>query len=328
MLVLGIESTAHTFGVAIIDESLNILADERAVYRPPPNEGIEPFKAAEHHSKAASKVLLNALDKAGVSMEDIDCIGYSMGPGLGPCLRVGATLARYLSLRFKKPLYPVHHGIGHIELLRSFLGVKFPLTVLVSGGHSVITAFKDGRWRAFGETLDITLGNLLDVFARKAGLGFPGGPILERMAKEGGEYIELPYNIKGSNFQFSGLLTRAIQLLEEGFKLRDLAYSLLETAFSIVVEATERALTSIDGIDSIGLTGGVASNDILYEKMSVMAKRHGYRVYRLPKKYNSDNGVQIAVTALKMYTSNVEPVDVENALVRQKWRFDEVDIRW
>ncbi len=327
--VLGIESTAHTFGVGIIDERLNIMSDIRYQYKPPEGMGIEPFMAAEHHSGIASRAVSEALDEASIKIGDIDAIGYSMGPGLGPCLRIGATVARVLSYRYGIPLYPVHHGIGHIELVKSMYRLKNPLILLISGGHTVITAYKDGRWRSYGETLDITIGNLLDVFAREAGLGFPGGPKIELLAREGRNYIELPYTIKGSNFQFSGLLTKAVQLLKEGKDLNDLAYSLQETAFSIVVEAVERAIASMKSdIDSIAVTGGVASNDELYKKLSLMANNHGLNVYRLSKRLNGDNGVQIAVVALKMYLNSLPPIDVEKAIIRQRWRFDEVDIKW
>ena len=329
VLILGIESTAHTFGVGIIDEKLNILSDVRKRFQPPKGMGIEPFMAAEHHSKYAAETIRKAFDEAGLTPYDMDAIAYSMGPGLGPCLRVGATLARALSLKYKIPLYGVHHAIGHLELVRSLAKIDKPIVLLVSGGHTVITAFKDGRWRSFGETLDITVGNLLDVFAREVGLDFPGGPVVERLAKEGKNYIELPYNIKGSNFQFSGILTKAIQLYNEGVDLKDLAYSVQETAFSILVEASERALTSMKNeVDAVALTGGVASNDTLYEKLKLMSEVHGLKVYRLPKKFNGDNGVQIAVVGLRMFLSGYPPLPVKDSIVKQRWRFDEVDIKW
>ena len=327
--VLGIESTAHTFGVGIIDDKYRVVSDIRYQFKPPSGMGIEPFMAAEHHSVVASEAVRRALYEASLSVDDLDGIGYSMGPGLGPCLRIGATVARALSAKYGIPLYPVNHAIGHIELVKTIYSLKNPLILLISGGHTVITAFKEGRWRSYGETLDITVGNLMDVFAREAGLGFPGGPKIEAIAREGSRYIELPYTIKGSNFQFSGLLTRAIQMLKDGVDIRDLSYSLQETAFSVVVEAMERALASMrDEIDSIAVTGGVAANDYLFEKLDLMARYHGLKAYRLDKKMNGDNGVQIAIVAIKMLKNSVPPIKVEDAIVKQRWRFDEVDIRW
>jgi len=327
---LGIESTAHTFGVGIINESLRILSDVRRQYFPPKGMGIEPFQTAEYHSKYSVDVVKKAIEEAGISIKEIDAIAYSKGPGLGPCLRIGATIARALSLKYNIPLYPVHHAIGHIELVRSYFNLSNPLIVLVSGGHTVITAYRGGRWRPYGETLDITIGNLLDVFAREVGLDFPGGPIIEKLASRGKRYVELPYNIKGCNFQFSGLLTKAIQLMKKGqVSIEDLSFSLQETAFSIIVEATERALTSLkDSINSLAITGGVASNNVLYEKLVKMANIHGLKVYRLDKRWNSDNGVQIAIVGLRMLQQGLEGVPPEEAYILQKWRFDEVDIQW
>jgi len=301
MYVLGIESTAHTFGVGIIDSDGNILADARARYAPPKGMGIEPFSAAEHHSKKAINVLREALSEAGLGIRDIDVIAFSRGPGLGPCLRVGASLARYLALRYGKPLYPVHHGIGHLELVMHHYSLRNPLHLLVSGGHTSILVQNGCRYRVFGETLDITIGNLLDVLAREAGLDFPGGPAIESLAKKGGELLELPYTIIGTSFQFSGILTKAIQLLKT-HRIEDVAYSVQD--------------------------GGVASNDTLYNKLRVMAERYGVEVYRLPKKLNGDNGVQIAVVGLRMATAGIKPPDIASTGVVQKWRIDEVDIPW
>jgi len=327
LFILGIESTAHTFAVAIVNEDFKILADERAVYQPLGVAGIDPHDAAEHHSQAAPTILKNAFKKAGLSIRDITGIAYSMGPGLGPALRIGATIARALSFKYKIPLYPVHHAIGHIELVRTFFSLKNPLIVLVSGGHTTITGFADGRWRVYGETLDITIGNLLDMFAREVGIGFPGGPKIEMIAKKGKKFIEMPYTVKGNNLQFSGLLTYALKLVEEGYKIEDIAYSLQETAFSMLTEAAERAMIQFD-IDSIALTGGVASNDRLYFMIRDMAKEHDLPTYRLEKKFNSDNGVQIAIVGMKMLKVKTPSINIEDAKIRQRWRLDEVDVTW
>ncbi len=331
-VVIGIESTAHTFGVGIIEGSrdeFEILADIRKRYSPDGSKGIEPFEAAEHHSKYAVEALSQALDTAGLKLEDVDAVSFSRGPGLGPCLRVGAALARFISLRYGKPLYPVHHGIGHLELVSSYFRLTNPLHLLVSGGHTTILRLLGKRYRVYGETLDITVGNLLDVFARELGLPFPGGPIIEELAKKGSEYIELPYSIRGTSFQFSGMLTKAISLAKNGYRIEDIAYSLQETAFSLIVEALERALTSFeDRPESIAISGGVASNDTLYRKVSDMASHHDISVYRLPKKLNSDNGVQIAIVGLRMLLAGIKPPRPSETYVIQRWRIDEVDVEW
>ena len=118
-------------------------------------------------------MLKQCLDEAKIKINDLDMIAYAGGPGLGPCLRVGAVVARSLSSYYDIPIYPVNHAIGHIELGKLLTGAKNPLVLLVSGGHTMILAFSAGRWRVFGETLDITLGQLLDQFGRSLGFASP-----------------------------------------------------------------------------------------------------------------------------------------------------------
>lgn len=324
-LILGIESTAHTFGVALVNGRGEIIADRRATLKVPAGSGIHPQEAAEHHSRVASKVIKAVLDDANVRVKEVSGIAFSAGPGLGPSLRIGAAAARLLSCAFSKPLYPVHHAIGHVELSIKLTGAWDPLVVLVSGGHTSIIAFSRQRWRVYGETLDITLGNLIDQFAREVGLPFPGGPEVERLALGGKKYISLPYNVKGNNVLYSGLLTAALNAASR-HSLEDVCFSLQETAFSMLVEATERALVQL-GKKEIVIAGGVASNKHLKRMMEEMASIHGASVRVPPDKYNPDNGAQIAIVGLYMHRYG-SSVPVDKATVRQRWRLDEVDIPW
>ncbi|MEM4810760.1 MAG: tRNA (adenosine(37)-N6)-threonylcarbamoyltransferase complex transferase subunit TsaD, partial [Thermofilum sp.] len=240
-MVLGIESTAHTFGVGIATEEGRILANENSVYRPLFG-GIKPSEAAEHHSKVAAEVLGAALRRSGLSLGEIDAIAVALGPGLGPCLRVGATLARYLAYLLRKPLVPVNHAVAHVEIARLDTGLADPVIVYVAGGNTIVTTFNEGRYRVFGETLDIALGNLMDTFAREVGLGFPGVPRVEELAKKGRNLFQLPYTVKGQDVSYSGLLTKALQLYQAGkYPLEDVCYSLVEVAYSMLVEVAERA---------------------------------------------------------------------------------------
>lgn len=325
MYVLGIESTAHTFGVGVLRD-LRVLADVRYVYKPSRTLGIEPREAAEHHARVAAKAVREALVKAGISIRDLDVVAFSMGPGLGPCLRIGATLARFISSYYKIPLYPVHHGIGHIEIASQFLNMKDPMVVLVSGGHTSIVGFSDGRWRVYGETLDITLGNLLDSFAREAKIPFPGGPKIEKLALKGSKYIKMPYNIKGNNVIYSGLLTYATKLIGK-YKLEDICFSLQETAFSALVEASERALVQL-GKKEIAITGGVARNNCLYNKFREIGRLHKIRVDRVKAEYNDDNGVQIAVVGYLYAKSGYPSTKPEEAYIKQRIRLEEVEVPW
>src|SRR5918912_340702 len=245
MLCLGIESTAHTFGCSVVDSKGHILSDARDIYRPPEGKGIHPREASWHHMEVSSNILKGSHSSAGVSIkEDIDIVGYAAGPGLGPCLRVGAVVARTVAGFYKKPLVPVNHALGHIELGAMLTGASDPLTLLISGGHTMILAFSYGRWRVFGETLDITIGQLLDQFGRAMGFASPCGSRIEHLASQSSEnYLHLPYVVKGNDVSLSGLLTTAIRLASDKSSnvLPDICYSLQETTFAMITETIERA---------------------------------------------------------------------------------------
>jgi N6-L-threonylcarbamoyladenine synthase len=326
ILCLGIESTAHTFGVSLATAKGEILSDERSIYKPPPGKGIHPRESAQHHSQVSPEVLREALKKAGVSLKDVDVVAFSQGPGLGPCLRTGATVARALAKYLDVPLVPVHHAIGHIELAGLKTGTKDPLVVLVSGGHTSIVAFSAGKWRVFGETEDITLGNLLDGFARETGLPSPGGPNVEKLAREGKRLIQLPLTVKGNDVAYSGLLTHAIKRFKEGYSLKDLCFSLQEVAFSALAEASERALAFLEK-EELLLTGGVAANHRLQEMLRIVAEEHGARFFVVPREYSGDCGAQIAWTGILAHRSGVS-IPVERSYVKPKWRLDMVPIPW
>ncbi|MEM1624447.1 MAG: KEOPS complex N(6)-L-threonylcarbamoyladenine synthase Kae1 [Candidatus Nezhaarchaeales archaeon] len=325
VIVLGIESTAHTFGCGIVDSNGNILANVNDTYIPTKG-GIHPRESAQHHSDVAPRVVREALSQAKLSMEQVDAIAVSLGPGLGPCLRVGATISRALAIAYNKPLVPVNHAVAHIEIARLTTGFKDPLIVFVSGGNTIISAYSDGRYRVFGETLDIALGNLLDTFAREAGLPHPGGPRVEELAKKGEKLLKLPYIVKGQDVSYSGLLTAAIKLLSEGHRVEDLCYSLQEYAFSMLAEVVERALAYTEKKELV-LTGGVAANSELQRKLMMVAEEHNAKFGVVPKALSGDNGAMIAWTGVLAYTHGVT-IDVEKSYVRPRWRLDEVDIPW
>ena len=325
VLVLGIESTAHTFGVGLATDEGAILANVNSVYVPL-RGGIKPSEAAEHHSKVAAGVLKEAISKAGVSLQEIDAIAVALGPGMGPCLRVGASLARYLAVALRKPLVPVNHAVAHIEIARLDTGLEDPVVVYVAGGNTMVTTFNEGRYRVFGETLDIALGNLLDTFAREVGLGFPGVPKVEELARRGKTLLPLPYTVKGQDVSYSGLLTRALQLYRQGANLEDICYSLVEIAYSMLVEGAERALAHT-GKQELVLTGGVARSPLLVGKLRRMAEARGARFAAVSSEYAGDNGAMIAYTGALAFSKGVS-IPVRDSKIRPLWRLDEVEIPW
>lgn len=327
---LGIESTAHTFSCAILDKKGKILSDVRKIYRPPDGAGIHPREASRHHVENSAAVLSECLAEAGdLRPQDIDIITYAAGPGLGPCLRVGAVVARSLASYYKKPIYPVNHAIGHIELGKLLTGAKNPLVLLVSGGHTMILALVAGKWRVFGETLDITLGQLLDQFGRHLGLASPCGKNIEEFAKDTTQYDSLPYSVKGNDVSFSGLLSATKKLAQNSTK-QVACYSLQETAFAMVSEAVERAL-SFTNKKELLIVGGVAANTRLSEMLQSVCKRHSCKFFVAPLKYSGDCGSQIAwLGILEHFAAKAKNqrlgAKLEDTFVRQSWRLDTVPV--
>jgi len=325
MLCLGIEGTAHTFGVGIVNSRGKILSNVSRVYVPPKG-GTHPRDAAQFHAANARTVLNGSLKAAKVDIEDIRLVAFSGGPGLGPCLRTAATAARALASWLDVPIVSVNHCIAHVEIGRLTERAKDPVTLYVSGGNTQVIAFDAGRYRVFGETLDIPVGNCFDVFAREVGLPHPGGPHVERLAKEGKKYIPLPYVVKGMDLSFSGLMTEAVRKHRTGADLRDLCFSLQETAFAALVEVTERAVAHTEK-QEVMLTGGVAANRRLREMLKSMAKEHGAKFFVPPMEFCADNGGMIAWMGILAWKHGVRQ-RLEGTVVKQRWRTDEVDVPW
>lgn len=326
MIVLGIESTAHTLGLGVVNENGRVLADYKSVYTPEVG-GIHPREAAEHHQKQMHAVLQNLFSETTISLDEVEGIAYSQGPGLPPALRIGAVMARTLAKSLGVPLLGVNHCVAHIEQARYFCKAEKPLVVYLSGGNTQITMLEARRYRIFGETLDIALGNMLDVFARTANLSHPGGPKIEQLAKQAkGEYQELPYTVKGMDLAFSGLLTAAKRLLVNGTSLETICYSLQETSFAMVAEVVERALAHTSREEVI-VTGGVAANARLREMLALVAEEQSAKFASVPPKYAGDNGAMIAYNGLLMLHAKTT-TPLSKSKIRPRWRLDQVDIPW
>jgi universal protein Kae1 len=327
---LGIESSADDFSVGICSFDGRILANVIDAYVPVEG-GIHPREAARHHAEVAGNVLERAFKGSEVKPKGLSIVAFSQGPGLGPCLRTGATVARALASFLHVPLVGVNHCVAHIEIGRLETGAEDPVTLYVSGGNTIVAAYDSGRYRVFGETLDIALGNCLDVFAREAGLrqelGLPFGAVVEKLARGGKELVSLPYAVKGMDMSLSGLLTAAVGLLRSGkCRLEDLCYSLQETAFSMVTEVTERALAHVEKKEVL-LTGGVAANKRLQAMIGSMARAHDARFETVPGEFAIDNGAMVAWTGVLAWTHGVS-TPFESSSVRPRWRLEEVEIPW
>ena len=325
MIFLGIEGTAHTLGIGIMDSEGRILSNLKREFIPE-SGGIHPREASEFHAQNFIGLLRECLDLAQVRINDIELFAFSQGPGLGPCLRNVAIASRTLALRNKKPLVGVNHCLAHVEIGRLSSKVRDPVTLYVSGGNTIVTACEKNIYRIFGETLDIPIGNMLDVFARKMGLKHPGGPKIEKLAKNSKNLIDLPYIVKGMDLSYSGLLTAAVKAKDSGFKLEDICYSLQEIAFAMLTEVTERALAHTEK-DSVLLTGGVAANSRLQKMLKIISKEHDATFHVVDKSLAGDNGAMIAWTGYILYKYGIE-TKIRDSEVNPKWRLDQVHIPW
>lgn len=320
-MILGIECTAHTFGVGIVKEG-KILANVRDMYSTQQG-GIIPVESAKHHRKIAQEIYFKALENAKINEKEIKAIALSNAPGLAPCLLAGLEFAKTKANELKVPIIPVNHCIAHLEISQAF-GAKDPVLLYVSGANTQIIAYASGKYRIFGETLDIGIGNCIDKFARAINIGFPGGPKIEELAKQG-TYLEIPYSVKGMDVSFSGLYTKLLQLFKKGEKPEDLAFSLQETAFAMLVETAERALAHTNKKELV-LGGGVACNQRLQEMCKTMCEERGANFFCPPKEFLVDNGAMIAFTGEIIYKSKTKLP--EKLDIKPRERTDEVEVSW
>jgi universal protein Kae1 len=326
-MILGIEGTAHTLGVGIVadDEQCTILANQRDMLRPEEG-GIHPREAAHHHAEVGPGVLQAALAEAGASYSDLTGVAFSQGPGLGPCLRVAATMARAVSLKANVPLAGVNHCVAHLEIGRALTGLHDPVLLYASGANTQVVANARGKYRVFGETLDIGIGNGLDKFARDNGIPFPGGPRIEEEAATTDKFHALPYTVKGMDLCFSGTAIAAQRLVDDGIPFNQVCYSLQETAFAALVEVAERALAHTRKNELV-LGGGVACNARLQEMARIMCEERGAKFGCPPRSVLVDNGAMIAWLGRKKLASG-NPTPLAASAITPTERTDEVEVVW
>ncbi|PWN27051.1 putative KAE1-putative O-sialo-glyco protein-endopeptidase A1 [Jaminaea rosea] len=214
LYALGLEGSANKLGAGVIahapDGSVSILSNVRHTYVTPPGSGFQPGDTARHHRAWIVRVVSEAVRRAG--LEDVggcDAICYTKGPGMGACLASVAIVARTLAAQYGVPLVPVNHCVGHIEMGRTITGASNPVVLYVSGGNTQVIAYSAQRYRIFGETLDIAVGNMLDRFARVVGLSNDPSPgyNVEREARKGRHLVPLPYATKGMDVSLGGVLS-------------------------------------------------------------------------------------------------------------------------
>jgi len=332
MRVLGIEGTAWAASAAVFETDGSIAPggvatdDERVLIETdayqPDSGGIHPREAAEHMHEAIPTVVERALDRAD---GPIDCVAFSQGPGLGPCLRTVATAARALAQRLDVPLVGVNHMVAHLEIARHLSGFESPVCLNASGANAHVLGYRNGRYRVLGETMDTGVGNAIDKFTRHVGWSHPGGPKVEAHAKDG-EYVDLPYVVKGMDFSFSGIMSAAKEAYDDGTPVEDVCYSLQENVFAMLAEVSERAL-SLTGSDELVLGGGVAQNDRLREMLEGMCEGRDAEFFVPDDRFLRDNAGMIAVLGAKMCEAG-DTLEIADSRVNPDFRPDQVPVTW
>jgi N6-L-threonylcarbamoyladenine synthase len=341
MLMLGIETSCDETSAAIVNETdgvqptaapgarwtiaSNIVASQIAIHRE--WGGVVPELASRQHIRDICGVVRTALETGGASLQDIDAIAVTQGPGLVGSLLVGVSFAKSLALSVSRPLVPVHHLAGHIESL--FLeqghskGIPLPLVALVvSGGHtSLYVIEKPGSYRRIGRTRDDAAGEAYDKVAKLLGLGYPGGPIVDKLAREGDDHaIALPWTrmthadrnapaMKGDlDFSFSGLKTAVLRHVRQrtvtSREIADICASfqrvVVMTLLDRLFEAAER-----HGAQSVGIAGGVSANSRLRVDAAERGRRVALPVFVPSLALSTDNAAMIAAAGIRNYHAGI-----------------------
>jgi len=332
VVIIGLEGSANKIGIGIVEDG-KVLSNPRRTYITPPGEGFQPRETAIHHRQNVLTVLREALDEANMTPDKIDAVAYTKGPGMGAPLASVAVVARTISKLWNKPILGVNHCIGHIEMGRLITGAENPTVLYVSGGNTQIIAYAQKKYRIFGETIDIAIGNCLDRFARVIKLSNDPSPgyNIEQAAKLGKKFLTLPYVVKGMDVSFSGILSyledKAPKLISSGeYTKEDLCYSLQETIFAMLIETTERAMAHC-GSSEVLIVGGVGCNKRLQDMMEVMCKERGGMLYATDMRFCIDNGAMIAQAGWEMYNAGII-TDWEDTAITQRYRTDDVTATW
>jgi len=335
VIALGIEGSANKVGVGIVRYSkgeYSILSNPRKTYITPAGQGFLPRETAWHHQNHVTALVRSALMDAGITDSDVDCVCYTKGPGMGGPLQSCAICARMLSLIWRCPLVPVNHCVAHIEMGRVATKCSNPVVLYVSGGNTQVIAYNNKKYRIFGETIDIAVGNCFDRFARELSISNDPSPgyNIEQLAAKGGKYVPLPYVVKGMDVSFSGLLTsiqrEAREKLDGELTREDLCYSLQETVFAMLVEITERAMAHCCA-DTVLIVGGVGCNLRLQEMMRSMAEQRGGSVCAMDHRYCIDNGAMIAQAGIFAFQMG-DKTDMADTTCTQRFRTDAVEVTW
>jgi N6-L-threonylcarbamoyladenine synthase len=310
MLTLGIETSCDETAAAVLKDAKvlsNVVSSQIDIHKK--FGGVVPELASREHLKNLMPILHEALTSASVTLEDINLIAVTYTPGLIGALLVGVSAAKAIAYARGIPFIGVHHGEGHILAAHiEYPGIGYPyIALLVSGGHTALYHVKElGEYRLLGQTRDDAAGEAYDKVAKLLGLEYPGGPVLDRLAREGDSgTVNFPRGrLEGYDFSFSGLKTAVrnhVALfrskdkgLDPGLNIKDVAASFQSAVVDTLVDKTMRAAAGT-GVDKIVVAGGVAANSLLRKRMMDEAEKHGITLYLPARDLCIDNAAMIAL---------------------------------
>lgn len=321
-LILAIESSCDETAVAVIKDGnllSNVVSTQIEVHRK--YGGVMPEIASRLHAENIAVVLNEAVEQAGIKLEDVDAFAVTRGPGLIGALHVGLQAAKTLAMVYKKPLIPVHHLAGHIYANEYIAPLNFPLlAVVVSGGNTELVIMKDHlNFEVIGETRDDAIGECYDKVARVLGLPYPGGIPIDKLAKEGEHTYNLPIPLRGEqtyDLSYSGLKTNIINFVHnleqkgEKVKVANMCKSFQDVAVGLVVERTVKAVQEYK-VNQVILAGGVSANSYLRSEMKAAMEKLGVNINIPPMWCCTDNAAMIAKVAEHLYDIKLfAPLDI------------------
>ncbi len=329
-IVLGIESSCDETAVALVDTQRNILAQRIASQdeEHAPYGGVVPEIAARAHAERLGPMIDAVLGDAGVTLDQCDAIAATAGPGLIGGVMVGLVSAKALAMASDKPLLAINHLEGHALSPRlADPALEFPyLLLLVSGGHCQILLVEGvGRYRRLATTIDDALGEAFDKSAKILGLGFPGGPAVERLAREGNaQAVPLPRPLAGSSephFSFAGLKSAVLRAHESGEHApADIAASFQQAAIDCLTDRLEHAIERIDSVPNLVVAGGVAANQAIRTALEELAKTHAMGFTAPPLALCTDNAAMIAWAGCeRLPLGRFDPLDIA---AKPRWPLD------